>query len=215
MAITPPPETFTYTEWTVIQRLRTPGHVQKYLSSIPYNWEIEGGTARTFREVVRLHTAHCLEAALAAAVIMEQHGYPPLLLSIASRDKLDHVIFVFKEKGKWGSIGRSRDVGLHGRRAVFRSLRDLTWSYFDPYVDFTGRIVGYGLANLRELDGYDWRFSSRNVPKIERYLNEIPHRKLTSSNKRYRQLPERYKHWKKEHPDEPLVDYPHRERWMV
>jgi hypothetical protein len=148
-------------------------------------------------------------------MIMEQHGYPPLLLSIASRDKLDHVIFVFKDKGKWGSIGRSRDVGLHGRRAVFRSLRDLTWSYFDPYVDFTGRIVGYGLADLRELHGYDWRFSFKNIPKIERYLNEIPHRKLTSSNKRYRQLLKRYKQWKKEHPGEPLVDYPRRERWML
>jgi hypothetical protein len=215
MVNTPTQETFTNTEWAIVQRLHTPGHVQKYLSSVPYNWETEGGTARTFREVLRLHTAHCLEAALAAAVIMEQHGYPPLLLSIASRDKLDHVVFIFKENGKWGSIGRSRDVGLHGRRAVFRSLRDLTWSYFDPYVDFTGRIVGYGLADLRELHGYDWRFSSRNVPKIERHLNEIPHRKLTSSNKRYRQLLKCYKQWKKEKPGEPFVDYPHRDRWML
>ena len=53
-----------------------------------------GETKRTFRGVVAHHTAHCLEAALTAAVILEQHGFPPRVMSLESIDKLDHVVFV-------------------------------------------------------------------------------------------------------------------------
>src|ERR671938_1501075 len=150
---------FTSREWKVIQSHRTPRQVQRYLSSMPYNWMRGGTTIRSFREVVQRGEAHCLEAALVATVILEQHGYPPLLLSLESQDKLDHVIFVFQQRGLWGSVGRSRDLGLHGRRPVFRTLRQLAWSYFDTYVDHTGRITGYGVTSLYELGGYDWRFS--------------------------------------------------------
>jgi hypothetical protein len=51
---------------------------------MPYNWESEGGTMRSFRELLKKNEAHCLEAAIAAAVILEQHGYPPLLLDLVS-----------------------------------------------------------------------------------------------------------------------------------
>ena len=81
--------------------------------------------------------AHCLEAALSAAVILEQHHFPPLVLSFESIDELDHVIFVYRQRGRWGSIARSRDPGLHGRLPVFATPRALALSYVDPYVDFT------------------------------------------------------------------------------
>src|SRR4051794_12618898 len=89
-------EAFTKREWQLIEAHRTPLQVQRYLRTVPYNWELEGGTLRSFREVVSRNTAHCLEAALAAAVILEQHGLPPLLMSFESQDKLDHVLFVFQ-----------------------------------------------------------------------------------------------------------------------
>ena len=211
----PAREAFTGKEWQLIEAHRTPQQVQRYLRSVPYNWELGGGTLRSFREVVRRNTAHCLEAALAAAVILEQHGYPPLLLSFESQDQLDHVIFVFQRGGRWGSIGRSRDLGLHGRKPVFRSLRDLAWSYFDTYVDATGRILGYGLGNLYDLGGYDWRFSARNIWKVENYLREIPHTRLPSSDDRYRRLFARYKEFRKQNPTAHLTDYKSRPQWML
>jgi len=182
---------------------------------MPYNWERRGGTLRSFREVIKRNEVHCLEAAVAAAVILEQHGYPPLLLDIESQDLLDHVIFVFQEDGRWGSIGRSRDFGLHGRRPLFRSLRDLTWSYFDPYVDFSGRIKGYGLASLYDLGNYDWRFSPRKMRKIENYLRALPHQRLRSSDNRYEKLLARYHRFKKRYPDRPAKYYDNRDQWMV
>ena len=211
----PPIDAFTAAERRIIERHRTPEQVQDFLRELPYNWEKGGDTLRSFRQVVRLNTAHCLEAALVAAVVLEQHGYPPTVVSFESKDGVDHVIFVFRRRGRWGSVARSRDAGLHGRKPVFRSIRDLVWSYFDPYVDFTGRITGYQLVDLRVLGRYDWRLAMTNVWKVENYLLEIPHRKLRSSNRRYRHLLERFRDYKRLHPDGPVVDiYDRRDRWM-
>jgi hypothetical protein len=210
----PGKEAFTKKEWNLIQSLRTPAQVQRYFSSMPYNWERKGGTLRSFREMLKVGEAHCLEAAVGAAVILEQHGYPPLLMDIESVDLLDHVIFVFQKDRMWGSIGRSRDIGLHGRKPLFRSLRDLTWSYFDPYVDFSGRIKGYGVTSLYDLGNYDWRFSPRKMTKIEDHLRAIPHRKIRSSDIRYEGLLARYHKYKKRYPDRSPSYYDNRNQWM-
>jgi len=211
----PTQDDFTATEWQLIQRLRTPAQVQKYLTAMPYNWELAGGTMRSFREVVKRNEAHCLEAAVAAAVILEQHGYPPLLLDLESWDLLDHVIFVFQRKGLWGSVARSRDIGLHGRKPVYKNLRQLVWSYFEPYVDLTGRIKAYGLTSLYDLGNYDWRFNKRNMHKIEDHLRAIPHRTLRSSDARYERLHETYKAFRARFPDKPARYYDNRNEWML
>ena len=175
--------------------------MQGWLRTLPYNWEKGGETLRSFRGVVRLGTAHCLEAALAAAVVLEPHGFPPLLLSFESQDKLDHVLFLFRQGGRWGSVARSRDPGLHGRKPVFRSPRELARSYMDAYVDLTGRVTGYAVADLRELGSYDWRLSSRHVRKVERWLVDYPHRPLPMPEARYRQALERYRRFRARYPD--------------
>ena len=179
----PPLSAFTPAERRIIRRCRTPAAVQAYLNAMPYNTEPppEGATQRSFRSVVRHGTAHCMEAALSAAVILEQHGYPPLILSFESIDELDHVLFVYHRRGRWGSIGRSRDPGLHGRKPVFRTARALALTYVDPYVDYHGRVTGYTVVNLRTLLGsYDWRLADGHVWKAERALLEAPHRPIAS-----------------------------------
>lgn len=211
----PGKEAFTATEWRLIQRLNTPLKVQRYFSSLAYNREHDGPTMRSFRELVKHEEAHCLEAAVAAAVILEQHGYPPLLLDLESHDLLDHVLFVFKHQSGWGSVARSRDLGLHGRKPVFRSLRDLAWSYFDPFVDFSGRLKGYAVTSLYELGDYDWRFSPRKMIKIEDHLRAIPHRHLRSSDQRYEKLLARYHRYKKRYPDRSPAYYDSRGKWML
>lgn len=213
-ATTPPPRsTFTAVERRLVARLRTPFAVQRWLNALPYNTEVGGETLRTFRGVVQRGTAHCLEAALFAAVTLEQHGYPPLLLSFESIDRLDHVIFVFRGPDGWGSIGRSRDPGLHGRRPVFATPRALALSYVDPYVDFTGRVRGYGVAHLAAMGGYDWRFATGNVWAVEQLLIDWPHHRIRTSDARYRALKARYAAYRKAHGVKPLY-YAGRERWM-
>lgn len=197
----PAPPAFTRKERALVERLRTPRAVQRFLRSLPYNWEKRGETLRSLRGVLRLRTAHCLEAALAAACILEQHGYPPLLLSFESQDGLDHVLFVFRERGRWGAVARSRDPGLHGRKPVFRSPRQLARSYQQAYVDLSGRVTGYAVADLRDLGGYDWRLSERNVRKVEKWLVDYPHRPLPMPEARYRRALARYKRFRARFPD--------------
>ncbi len=210
----PPREAFTPKEWAIIRSHRTPLAVQCFLNALPYNWEKPKETLRTFRGVVATGTAHCLEAAVAAATILEQHGYPPLLLSLESADDLDHVLFVFQENGRWGTVARSRDAGLHGRKPVFRSVRDLVMTYVEPYVDFTGRLEGYGVGNLYDLGNYDWRFSRKNVWKVERYLIDMPHKKYHMSERRYQRALRRFKAFRARHPDAPVTYYNSRPLWL-
>jgi hypothetical protein len=212
----PPPLTaFTPEERRLIRRLRTPSAVQRFLNALPYNTEPppERAKLRSFRGVLRHQTANCMEGALAAAVILEQHGYPPLVLSFESVDELDHVLFVYQRRGRWGSIGRSRDPGLHGRRAVFASPRALALSYVDPYVDYSGRVIGYTVADLRGLGDYDWRLSTKNVWKAERMLLDLAHRRIHTSDARIDRLRARYIAFCRQHPDRKPVYYQGRERW--
>jgi hypothetical protein len=195
-------------------RLKTPAAVQRYLNALPYNQEPHGrATLRSFRGVVREGCAHCLEAALFAAVVLEQHGYPPLVLSFESIDHLDHVIFVYQRRGRWGSIARSRDPGLHGRKPVFATPRALALSYADPYIDFTGRITGYAVVNLADAMGsYEWRVADTNVWKVERMLLDYPHRSIVSSDRRVDALRARYRAFRARYNRKPLY-YSGRDRW--
>src|SRR6201987_3598446 len=205
MTFAPTLDRFTREERRIISRLRTPGAVQRFLNALPYNNEPPPARATlpSFRGVVRHRTAHCLEAALAAAVLLGQRGYPPLVLSFESIDELDHVLFVYRHRGRWGSVARSRDPGLHGRKPVFRSPRALAESYFDPYLDYTGCIKGYSVVHLNVMGNYDWRLSKRNVWAVENMLIDLPHRKITRSKKRVQREREKYEAYVAKHKKKP------------
>ena len=190
--------------------------MQAFLNALPYNQEPGGrATLRSFRGVVRHGCAHCLEAAVFATVALEQHGYPPLVLSFESIDQLDHVIFVYRERGRWGSIARSRDPGLHGRKPRFATPRALALSYFDPYIDLTGRITGYAVVNLADVMGdYEWRLAPTNIWKVERVLLDYPHRKIRSSDRRVARLRASYREYVTAHGRKP-TDYKGKERWTT
>ena len=215
---------FTRNERRIIDRLQTPLAVQAYLNRLPYNTEPPPGraTLRSFRGVVRHGTAHCLEAALFAATVLEQHGYPPLVISFESIDELDHVIFVYKARvnssrsggpARWGSVGRSRDPGLHGRKPVFASPRALAASYLDTYVDLTGRITAFALVDLNIMGSYDWRLSTKNVWKVEQTLLNIPHQPLTMAEARFRDFRQRYRDFTTAYPDRKPLFYDNRHTW--
>jgi hypothetical protein len=205
----------TPAERRVIDRLRSPLAVQRWLNELPYNQEKGGETLRSFRGVVRTGTAHCLEAALSAATILEQHRFPPLVLSFESIDLLDHVIFVYRSPTGWGSVARSRDPGLHGRKPVFATPRALALSYFDTYIDFTGCIKGYAVVDLRVLGTYDWRLSEKNVWKVEQLLLDWPHRRITYSRPRVDRLRRRYETFYERHGYKPWKYYKRRDRWTA
>ena len=183
---------FTKEELALIRRLRTPQKVQEFLiKEIEYDnqdeTEKEHETWRSFRRVVREKKAHCLEGALTATAIMTQHNYPPLIVCMEARD-IDHIVFVYKRNGRWGSVAKSRDENLLGREAKYRSLKDLVMSYYPFFYNlFTNdrtelTMRGYAKVDLGIFDK-DWITTEDDLTFIVDHLYQIPYRKLFPRSK--------------------------------
>ncbi|PJA21761.1 MAG: hypothetical protein COX62_01490 [Deltaproteobacteria bacterium CG_4_10_14_0_2_um_filter_43_8] len=185
----------TIKEQNLVRTLDTPEKVQAYLNRcIPYNWEHSGESLQSFRSVVKSKTAHCLEATFFAAAILEHHGYEPLVLDMHSIDCLDHCLFLYQDKktGLFGTVGVSREDELYGKKASFKTVRDVVMSYYDDYIDETACLESYVVINLDTIPYANWRFSHRNVWKVENYLGELPHRFVRVSKKRYKKILAQY-----------------------
>jgi hypothetical protein len=75
-------------------------------------------------------------------------------------------------------------------------------------------LKGFGLADLRTtLPDYDWRLSTKNVWKVERMLIDLPHKKITTSDRRYRRLLEKYKQYRAAHNDRKPTYYRGKHKW--
>ena len=198
---------FSARERRLIAHLSTPLAVQRYLNQLPQQGP-RRATLRSLRGVVA-RMRPLPEAALPCGARAAR--YPPLVLSSSRRQT--RPIFVYRRAGRWGSVARSRDPGLHGRKPVFATPRALALSYFDPYIDFTGRVTGYAVVDLRVMGTYDWRVADTNVWKVERMLLDHPHRHITSSNQRVNALRAKYRAFRKEFPNKKPLFYKRRERW--
>jgi len=91
----------------------------------------------------------CSEAALLAACIMEQHGYPPLLMTFESVDYLDHVSSSTARVALGSARARATRACMGA--SPCSAARALALSYFDPYIDPTGCINRYALDRSARL----------------------------------------------------------------
>jgi len=164
--------------------------------------------------VVRRGKAHCLEAALSVATLLEQRGYPSLILDLESRDDLDHTLFLYKKNGKFGTVGMSRDIGLNGRKPVFKTIRALVESYAIPYIDGKAEIIGYGIFDLRTLKNSSWRTTSKEVWFIEEAMKENDHLLFRSPRGLVQKWRKKYLAFKKKFPDRQPDYFPGQNRWI-
>lgn len=195
----------------LIRRLRTPLQVQAWLHSLRYNSE---QTMHTLPHMLRRNRAHCLEAAMAAAAILEHHGYPPLILDLESTDFLDHTLFLYRQAGRYGTVGMSRDVGLYGRRPTYVNLHALVQSYAAPYIDAHAAIKGYGVLDLRTLTRDHWRNSPRSVWFVEDALCQNHHRRFDLTPEFIRTWRRRYTEFRRTHPNDQPSFYPNQHQWV-
>ena len=87
-------------------------------------------------------------------------------------------------------------------------------SYFEPYVDFTGCIHAFAVVDVRkEMGTYDWRFSERNLWKVEQMLIDYPHNPLPWSKARAGRWRRWYKAFTAKYPGRKPVLYPGRHCW--
>jgi hypothetical protein len=163
---------------TFRRRLNSPAKIQQFLDDIPYNTEDNGETFRSPRRVLRDRTANCIEGAVLAAAALRVQGDPPLVMDLTAVRDEDHVIAVYRRRGLWGAIATSKFTGLRDREPVYRTLRELSMSYFEHYFNLKGErtLRGHGRpVNLARFDRLHWLTTEVELWPIAEHLERIPH----------------------------------------
>lgn len=152
--------------------LTTPGRIQDFLDQLAYSTdEIYRCPLRVLRE----RKAHCFDGALFAAAALRGIGHPPLILEMVPNDRDDvHLVALYKKDGCWGAVAKSNFVGLRFREPVFRTLRELVLSYFEPFYNVAGEktLRAYRLPlDLSRFDKAGWTRKDEPLDHIAESLD--------------------------------------------
>lgn len=165
----------------VVRALKTPMHVQAYLDETPYSTE---SIYRAPLRVVQERRAHCFDGACFAAAALMRLGQRPLLVDMLPWDDDDHVIAIFKRGACFGSVAKSNFTGLRYREPVYRTLRELLMSYFEPFFNLASNrtLRGYTRPlDLRRFERQGWRLHDATMDTIADALDAAPRVTLFSA----------------------------------
>jgi len=169
-------------EEKILRELKNPCQIQDFLNKFPINFEENGDTCMSPRQVLKTGKCHCIEGAMLAALALRVQGKKPLVVDLtASRHDFDHVIAVFKQDGKWGCISKTNHGVLRYREPIYNSIRELVMSFFHEYTDDKGRktLRSYSLpVNLARFDKKGWMTAEKDVWYINDYLAKVKHYKI-------------------------------------
>ena len=166
---------WTKNEIDILKNINSPYKIQQFLDETEYNSSHE---TRSPKFVLNNKRAHCMEGAMFAAFCLELQGFPPTILDMLAFNDDDHVIAIFKHKGFWGAIAKSNFTTLRFREPVYKSLRELTMSYFDFYLNTIGdkSLRAYSLPyNLNKQNKLNWRTTEKDLEEIGNNLNNVKH----------------------------------------
>ena len=171
-------------EFITLAKLDTPQKIQAFLNATPVNHELDGETILSVREVLRQRRAHCIEGAFLAACALWIHGEPPLLLHLdCDLSDYPHVLAVFRRKGGWGAISKTNGTPLRYRDPIYRTLRELTMSYFHEYYNkrYEKTLRSYsGPFDLRKVDPALWITNEQPCEEVHDRLVHARHYALIS-----------------------------------
>jgi len=165
---------WTAEELRSLRELDSPSRIQCFLDSIAYSAD---PIYRSPRSVLRDRKAHCFDGALFAAAALRLLGHPPRIVDMKAVRDDDHLLAIFKRKGRFGAVAKSNFVGLRFREPIYRSLRELVISYFDSYynLDREKTLRGYTVPlDLRAFDRLNWTGSDDQLEAIADKLDHIP-----------------------------------------
>jgi hypothetical protein len=184
----------TAVELRTLEALDTPQKIQAFLIRMTVNHELDGETILSVREVLRQRRAHCIEGAFVAACALWLHGDPPLLVHLdCDISDYPHVIAVFRRGRYWGAISKTNGTPLRYRDPIYRSLRELTMSYFHEYYNkkYQKTLRSYSRAfDLRTVDPALWITCEKNCWEIHDRLLHARHYPLVT-NRQVRLLAKR------------------------
>lgn len=168
----------TRAEYNILARLTTPAKVQDFLNAIPIRGA-GGNRCRSPRQVLRERRAHCMEGAMLAALALRLQGRAPLIMDLKAHTRdYDHVVALFRERGLWGAVSHTNYAVLKYREPIYRTLRELTLSYFHEYFTDDGRknLRSYSRAfNLATLDKRGWTTATKDVWYVPQMLDRAQH----------------------------------------
>ena len=173
---------YSRAEKQILRKLSSPFKIQTFLDETIYN-----ATDLTYspREVLALKTAHCMDGALLAAAALRFHGRPPLLVDLRAENDDDHVVAIYKERGRIGAISKSNYSGLRFREPVYASLRELAMSYFEEYFNLAGQKTLREFSkpfDLTKHDRINWLGSRQAAEVIAQKIDQVRHQPLISAS---------------------------------
>ncbi len=172
------PFVWTSAERTILRTLTAPIKIQQFLDNIPYSAE---SRYRCPRSVLKDRTAHCFDGAVFAAAMLRRLGYPPLIVDMQAVRDDDHVIAIFKKNGCLGAVAKSNFAGLRYREPVYKNLRELVMSYFEPFFNLNKErsLRQFTVPlNLLRYDKKYWEIFDEPMEEIGLKLSDIPVTKI-------------------------------------
>ncbi len=172
-------------EEQLFKRLHSPAKIQDFLETLPINFEEDGETCRSPREVLKKKKAHCAEGALFAAAVLAYHDQPALLMDLKvspnNHKDFDHVVALFKRHGRWGAISKTNHAVLRYREPVYKTVRELAMSYFHEYFLDNGNKTLRSFSrpfNLAKYNKKNWVTSEHDLYYIIEALDDSPHEQI-------------------------------------
>ncbi len=160
-----------------IEYVQTPLQAKQYLNWLCDRPKIVFDKGKYFSSFRKTHEGRtpidCSEMAYAAAALLSDNGYPPLLLAFFPYQfskASGHVVFAYKEQGKFGSVGIEPDDFQHPVHDNLESLvQYITESHANPLKP-QERYRYYCLFNLEENDP-DYIATERNLFRL--FLRDV------------------------------------------
>lgn len=151
----------------------TPYKIQGYLDSIAYSAD---DFNRPPLRVMTDQLANCFDGALFAAFALWRLGHSPRIVDLFADNDDDHLLAVFKVRSAWGALAKSNYSGLRYREPVYRSLRELVMSYFDPFFNTLGErsLRSYTRPiSLRQFERMGWVTEDSAMPAVAAHTERV------------------------------------------
>lgn len=160
-----------------LKPLTTPEKIQDFITAMPPNFEPNGDTVLSVQSALEQNVCHCIEGAMIAAYAFMLLGERPLLMDLQAHKDTDHVVTLYKRNGCWGCISKTNHIWLRGRDPVYKSLRELTMSYFHEFGDGVRKTLRNYSAplDLGRLKPEQWVTNADNCWDVVDALNSLRH----------------------------------------
>lgn len=175
---------WTKAEARLVDALDTPFKIQSFLDATEYS---DDPIYRSPRRVMRDRKAHCVDGALFACACLRRHGRPPLVLDMTAENDDDHFLAVVRAGRFLGAVAKSNFVGIRFREPLFRTVRELSLSYFEDYYNTAGEKTLRGHSALVDLSRFDaarWETEDAGIEAITEAIGRMRHTPLLTPAQR-------------------------------